>query len=81
MKAKGAWRGHGTLMVPVKQGKKRALFSAVAPQRGSAGGHGRTEQTHSRSRHTKAAVMGAEMAAVPQAISSGGGGGGDDPQR
>lgn len=65
--------GHGTFMVPVKQGKKSFFsFSAVRPQWGSAGRHGRTEETHSAPDTQKAAVM----AAVPQAISSG-----DNPRR
>lgn len=52
-------------------GKKQGLFSAVAPQWGREAGHGPTELTHSAPDTQKAPVMGAEMAVVPQGISSG----------
>lgn len=53
--------------------KKRGLFSPTVGQREPTWANRADTQ---RSRHTRAAVMGAEMAAVPQAISSG-----DNPLR
>lgn len=68
----------GTLMVPVKQGKKkkRGLFSSRSLTVGQGGREWVKRADTQRSWHTKASVIGAEMAAVPQAISSG-----DNPQR
>lgn len=75
MRGKRARLGHGTLLVPVKQGGEGGgVFTA--PQHHS--GQARANAADTRPPllpHTLTPLIGAEMAAVRQAISTG-----DDPQ-
>lgn len=75
MRGKRARLGHGTLMVPVKQGEERrgGLYSAAAPQWADTGE--RCRHTATSLPHILTPLIGAEMAAVRHAISTG-----DDPQ-
>lgn len=68
MRAKEPRLGHGTLMVPLKQGSFSCCSTTVGAERegmGEQSRHTAAADTH------RAAVMRAEMAVVPQAISSG----------